>query len=122
MGRHDKILALSIEGEPGESFPRALWEIRTEITDEHGEVREHIEDVEPLATDVREGRDESAGFLKGMALLRFSAALLECRIDDLRRREAQRRKHRLVAVGAGLLVCTGPRCLTSGHAGPVPAG
>ncbi len=102
MGRHDKILALLIEGEPAESFPRALCEIRTEITDEHGEVREHIEDVEPLAADVREGRDEATGFLKRMALLRSAAALLGCRFDDLRRRQAERRKRVLVSVGAGL--------------------
>ena len=103
MGRHDKILALLIEGEPSESFPRALCEIRTEITDEHGEVQEHIEDVEPLAADVRASRDESEGFLKRMALLRFSAAILGCRFDDLRRREAERRKRRLV-VGASALL------------------
>ena len=30
-GRHDKILALLVEGEPSESFPKALGEMRTTV-------------------------------------------------------------------------------------------
>jgi len=52
MGRHDRILALLIEGEPGESFPAALREIRHRITDEKGLDRETIEEIDPLAADV----------------------------------------------------------------------
>ncbi len=36
MGRHDRILALLVEGDPSEAFPAALREIRTTIADERG--------------------------------------------------------------------------------------
>src|SRR3954447_26456879 len=36
MGRHDQILALLIDGEPRESFPRALVEIRRTVVDAAG--------------------------------------------------------------------------------------
>jgi hypothetical protein len=52
MGRRDRILALLIEGEPGDSFPAALREIRRRLADEKGLDREMIEEVEPLAAEV----------------------------------------------------------------------
>ena len=52
-GRHDRILALLIKGEPAESFPRALREIRRIVVDRYGLSRQEIEAVEPLAADVR---------------------------------------------------------------------
>ena len=107
MGRHGRILALLIEGEPREAFPRALCEIRTEITNEQGEVSEEIEDVEPLAADVRPSRAEGAHFLKRMARLRFAAALLGWRFDDLRQREQERRTRRLAWLSVAALALVG---------------
>src|SRR5580704_11789592 len=56
MGRHDRILALLIEGEPREAFPASLCEIRGELVardagSESGQ--------EPLAADVRPSKLES---------------------------------------------------------------
>ena len=51
MGRSDLILALLVEGEPGEALPVAPREIRTCITGEGGVTREEIEEVEQLAAD-----------------------------------------------------------------------
>ncbi|GEM_PF-1728086 len=99
MGRHDRILALLIEGEPGESFPRSLREIRHTLTDAEGRTREEIEEVEPLAADVRPSRGESPRYLKRMARLRMLACLLGARFDDLRQREQERRTRRLAALG-----------------------
>ena len=50
---------------------------------------EQIEEVEPLAADVRTlpARKESPGYLKRMARLRILACILGCRFDDLRQRE-----------------------------------
>lgn len=60
LGRHDRILALLIEGEPAASFPKALVEIRSSVVDAASDgttsTREVIEDVEPLAADVRPER------------------------------------------------------------------
>jgi WD40 repeat protein len=106
LGRHDKILALLIEGEPAQSFPKALVEIRRTITEPApdgasdstpgtGTTRESIEEVEPLAADVRpERKDVRAATLKSHARLRLLACILGCRFDELRRRDAERNARR----------------------------
>ncbi len=114
LGRHDRILALLVEGEPRTSFPAALCEIRQTSIDPEGRIQETVEEVEPLAADVRASRPESARHLKRMAKLRILACLLGCSFDDLRWREQERRQKRmaraaialvlLVAVLAGLTV------------------
>ncbi|MFW6118780.1 MAG: TIR domain-containing protein [Planctomycetota bacterium] len=100
MGRDERILALLTEGEPSESFPPALREIRRTVIDAEGEAHTVIEEVEPLAADVREKRPESTRYLKRMARLRLMACILGCRFDDLRQRDQQRRKRRFAVVGA----------------------
>jgi len=107
MGRHDRIIALLIEGEPSESFPVSLVEIRQTITDSNGVSREQIEAVEPLAADVRQARTESARHLKRMAKLRILACILGCRFDDLRQREQERRRSRTITVTALAVILTG---------------
>lgn len=102
MGRGDKILALLIDGEPGQSFPPALREIRRELIDAQGHVRSAVEEIEPLAADVRPSRiDESPRHLKRMARLRILACILGVSFDDLRRRELERFLRRAIAVATG---------------------
>jgi hypothetical protein len=107
MGRHDRILALLIKGEPGDSFPAALREIRRRIPDEKGLDRETIEEIEPLAADVRSSRCEPRSHLTRMAKLRLLACVLGCRFDDLRQREQERPTRRVMYVGVAAiaLVC-----------------
>lgn len=104
MGRHNQILALLIEGEPNQSFPQALREIRRTVTDAAGASREEIEEVEPLAADVRASRLEPARHLKRMALLRMLACILGVRFDDLRQRDQERRARRMRNAGVLLAV------------------
>ena len=92
LGRHDKILALLIEGEPSESFLPSLCEIRKNVVKEDGSKIEEIEHVEPLAADVRPRIDESQRELKNLAKLRLLACILGCKFDDLRKREEKRRR------------------------------
>jgi WD40 repeat protein len=110
MGRDGRILALLIEGEPRESFPRSLCEIRHRIVTESGATGEQIEEVEPLAADVRPSRVEGRRYLKRMAKLRMLACILGCRFDDLRQRERERtvrRKIWLASLTAGVLLALG---------------
>jgi WD40 repeat protein len=110
MGRDNRILALLIEGEPGQSFPRSLCEIRHRIVTESGAAGEQIEEVEPLAADVRRSRKESGRYLKRMARLRMLACILGCRFDDLRQRERERTVKRriwLASLTAGVLLAMG---------------
>jgi WD40 repeat protein len=103
LGRGDRILALLIEGEPRTSFPRSLVEIRRRAADDPSAAAETIEQVEPLAADVRAIRPEPARYLKRMARLRLLSCLLGVPFDDLRRRDAERRTRRLT-LAAGVLV------------------
>ena len=106
LGRGERILALLIDGEPGESFPVSLQEIRREIVTTDGKRAEEIEKVEPLAADVRSlpARKESQRYLKRMARLRLLACVLGCRFDELRRREHERQVRRLVFFGGFMTV------------------
>ena len=109
LGRHDRILALLIEGEPGQSFPKALVEIRRSVVDAGSDgttfTREVVEDVEPLAADVRPERsDQKPQALRNNARLRLMACILGCRFDDLRQRDAERHGQLIRRVGAGLAV------------------
>jgi tetratricopeptide (TPR) repeat protein/phage FluMu protein Com len=92
LGRNDQILALLIEGEPGESFPQALREIRRTVVEQTGTTRETIENVEPLAADVRPGRKETQRRLRTFAKLRILASLLGIPFDALRQRERARER------------------------------
>jgi WD40 repeat protein len=104
MGRQGHILALLIEGEPVEAFPTALREIRYTVIDRGGSSQERIEEVEPLAADVRETRQESGRYLRRMAKLRILSCVLGVKFDDLRRREQERRARRLAYLGTVLAV------------------
>src|SRR5206468_11917586 len=106
LGRDDRVLALLIEGEPNESFPRSLREIRRRIVDATGaEVTRALED-EPLAADVRERPGDSLSQRRRTARLGLAALLLGCRFDDLRRREHERRVRvlRWTVAGLGVLI------------------
>ncbi len=104
LGRHDRILALMIEGEPKESFLPALREIRRTVTDAAGLTRQQVEAVEPLAADVRPVRGERRGHSAGMAKTRLLAQMLGVRFDDLRQRELQRSRRRRLAAAAAVAV------------------
>jgi WD40 repeat protein len=107
MGRDDRILALLIEAEPGQSFPRALREIRRKLVDATGSARVAIEEIEPLAADVRSSRtDESPRFFKRMARLRLLACILGVPFDDLRQRDQERRMRRLIVTATAASIIT----------------
>ena len=94
---HDRshVLAVLAEGEPEDSFPKALTQ------DENGNK------IEPLAADVR-GRNKTERRKKiKAASLRLAAPLMGCSYDDLRQREREQAlKHALrVALGVMVLLC-----------------
>jgi tetratricopeptide (TPR) repeat protein len=107
LGRSERIFSLIVDGEPGvaddparahlECFPPALLfalGADGELATERGE---------PIAADVRPGKDR-----KATALLRLLAGMLGIGFDDLRRREVSRRYRRLLALVtasvAGMLI------------------
>lgn len=101
MGRGHRILALLVDGEPVEAFPAPLRRVEREVVDADGARRTEVEEVEPLAADVRAGGEESVRHRKKMAKLRFMACILGVRFDDLRQRDQLRQSRRkTLAAGA----------------------
>ncbi len=94
LGRADRVFALIVDGDPQAGaaeqgcFPQAL------VIDSEGQARE------PLAADLRPWADG-----KLLAKLKLVAGILGIRLDDLRRRDLQRRQRLWVAaLGATLAV------------------
>lgn len=105
LGRGDRIYCLIVAGEPHagdarECFPPAL---RFELESD-GELGQRP--AEPIAADIRPGKDGRA-----LARLKLIAGLLGTDLDNLRRRDAQRRHRRLflamVAAFAGMALALG---------------
>lgn len=116
LGRHDRILALLIEGDPAEAFPRALREIRPRVTaadDSPGDRPDTraVTEVEPLAADVRPVPGVGRRQVRRTARLRLLASVLGVAFDDLRQRDQERQVRRLAygisALAATLLVVAG---------------
>jgi WD40 repeat protein len=84
MGRKDKILALLVRGEPPEAFPPVFKELG----------------IDPLAADVRIDNRRS----RNDAELRLLASLIDCKYDDLRQREHERRLRQAMAAAAVMAV------------------
>ena len=104
MHGQEKVLAVLIEGEPSESFPKELLYRQKEVTLENGEVVTIKEPVEPLAADVRgKTKKEVKQHIKN-EVLRLLAPMLNCNYDDLKQRHKERKMQRMLAIAAG--VCT----------------
>jgi tetratricopeptide (TPR) repeat protein len=91
LGRGSRIYCLVVDGEPGvgDCFPPAL---RFEI--ENGELTARPA-PEPMAADVRTGKDERA-----LARLKIVAGLVGVPLDRLRQRDQLRRQRRLTVIAA----------------------
>jgi hypothetical protein len=92
LRRGNRILALLIEGEPAQSFPTALYDIRSSVSDET------LAQDEPLAADVRRSGETDPRKVSRWAKLRLLATILGCKFDDLRQREQERRNRWLALV------------------------
>ena len=104
LGRHDRILALIVEGEPETAFPIALREIRPDLIGRSHIDRVEMVQVEPLAADVRAPAGESARTARRMAFLRIAATLIARRFDDLRQRDQERKTRRLLQISLALSI------------------
>ena len=91
-GREDRIFALIVDGDPQSSSPDEQCFPSALTTDPDGTTRE------PLAADARKWADG-----KLLAKLKIISGMLGIRLDELRRRDMQRR-HRLWMTSAGAAV------------------
>lgn len=98
------ILPLLVSGEPGDAFPPELFTDMVEERLPDGTVWQEAREVEPLGADVRaETIKHSLKRLKETEYLRIAAALLNCRFDDLYRREQRRLRRKLVSITIGII-------------------
>lgn len=88
IGLHgrERVLAVLIEGEPDQSFPKQLLE------------DEHNNPVEPLAADLRGSSKKEIDRKLRTEIIRLAAPLLYCSYDDLRQRHRERKLKRIAAV------------------------
>lgn len=97
------ILPILASGEPQEAFPQELFTEIVETVGPDGMIEQCVRDVEPLGADVRaETLRLALKALKSTEYLRIAAAILNCRFDDLYRREQRRIRRKLLAVTAGI--------------------
>ena len=103
MGRGARIFCFVVDGQPsaggGGSEERDVLFPATLCGQGSGEQASGPGPVEPLAADVRPGQDG-----RGLALMKLIAGLLGVGLDELRRRELQRRNRRWAAVATLALV------------------
>lgn len=102
LGRADRVLALLIEGEPATAFPPALRELKAS---RHADTfwQPATGNDGPLAPDVRAETGANTREGRRIAKLRLLAALLNCQFDDLRQREKERQKKRLMLQVSGMV-------------------
>lgn len=102
----EKIFAVLVEGEPGDSFPDELLYREKTITEPDGSKKTVREEMEPLAADVR-GKNHHA-VLKAMKTekLRLLAPMFGLSYDDLKQRHREQKLKRTLAFTmAGAAVC-----------------
>lgn len=103
LGREDRVLALIVDGVPNasensnettlECFPESL---RYHV-DPNGNISQ--ERIEPLAADVRRGKDS-----KSNAIIRLAAGLIGVGYDDLRQRDTRRKQNRAIILGCIFII------------------
>lgn len=91
---HDRkhVLAVLVEGEPGESFPKEL------LIDEEGNP------VEPLAADVRGVTSKERNNKFKTEILRLAAPILGCSYDDLKQRHRERKIRKIVTLMSAVAI------------------
>ncbi|MBO4395674.1 MAG: toll/interleukin-1 receptor domain-containing protein [Eubacterium sp.] len=92
----EKVLVILVDGEPNESFPKALTEIERD-----GE----MVSIEPLAVDVRGGSESEVMKTLHRERFRFLSSMLGVSYEDLRQRQRERTLRRAVAmIGTAFVV------------------
>ncbi len=94
----EHILAILAEGEPGESFPEGIRYRETESKDEAGNTVKTLEEVEPLAADVRSTDPRKRSRMIEDAVLRLAAPMYGLGYDGLKQRHREQKIKRIALI------------------------
>lgn len=100
----ENVLCVLIEGEPEDSFPQMLRYEEVEQIDVDGTITKIINEIEPLAADVRATTQGKCKQLIKAEILRVVAPILGCSYDTLKQRHRERRQRQIMS---GLTVIIG---------------
>lgn len=100
----ENVLCVLIEGEPEDSFPRILRCEEVEQIEVDGTITKVINEIEPLAADVRATTQGKCKQLIKAEMLRVLAPILGCSYDTLKQRHRERRQRQIMT---GLTVIIG---------------
>ena len=99
----NKVLAVLVDGEPDDAFPKILREEVIEQVNDDGTTTQNINYIEPLAADVRGSNSKEISKKIKEEVIRLASPLFECEYDELKQRHREQKiKKRLsycVAIG-----------------------
>ena len=98
----DRVLAVLVEGEPGDSFPEELLTREKEVTGKDGKKTTIKEDIEPLAADVRGENDQARLKALKNEKIRLIATMFGLNYDDLKQRHKEQQTRKLITL-AGIV-------------------
>ena len=87
----DRVLAVLAEGEPKDSFPEILCYEKEIIKDDDGKEKVILENIEPLAADVRGNSKKEVKKKIKQEVVRLAAAMFQCGYDDLKQRHREQK-------------------------------
>ncbi|MBO6259576.1 MAG: toll/interleukin-1 receptor domain-containing protein [Lachnospiraceae bacterium] len=94
----DRVLAVLVEGEPGDAFPEELLTREKEITDKDGKKTTIKENIEPLAADVRADNDKARLKALNIEKIRLIAAMYGLNYDELKQRHREQQTRKLITL------------------------
>lgn len=92
--RIENVQALLIEGEPEDAFPEELRKTVIQIPAGEG-FEEKVQEIEPLAADIRDIDMKKSLLLLKNEKLRLIAPIIGCSYNDLKRRHIQRKYRKI---------------------------
>ena len=104
MYGRSKILAVLVDGEPEEAFPKILLEEVIEQKNDDGTATQSINYVEPLAADVRGDTHKEINKKIKEEAMRLAAPLFECEYDELKQRHREQKIRKRLAYSIAIAI------------------
>ncbi len=96
----ENVLALLIEGEPEDAFPKAMCLAERQVPQDDGTIITEQYEIEPLASDVRAASKTQIHRKLKKEILRLAAPILHCSYDDLKQRHKEQKLKNMLSLSA----------------------